>query len=146
MLTFTLGMGFTGQLLRWIQRPHGRCGRGEQAGDSDYRRLGARFILGGNTIGGATTLAVLFAIHVFVLPESCLPLFGLHLWLVLRHGISEPPVAGKPVNPATYRAEYESYSKKRANRFGHTGVARYHYLHAVNHRIAVAAFVVGLQR
>ena len=49
--------------------------------------------------------------------ESCLPLSGYICWLVLRHGISEPPVAGKPVDPATYRAEYEELLKKSGKPF-----------------------------
>src|SRR5262249_22959344 len=61
---------------------------------------------------GADTLSRFFALHVFVLPGLLLVTLALHLWVVLRKGISEPPVPGQLVDPATYDERYEEEVKK----------------------------------
>ena len=107
LLLLTLGMAFSGQLLRWDQTGFWTAVIAAQqaalvpfAGDEL-----ARFVLGGSVAGGAT-LSRFFAAHVFFIPALLFLLIGLPLYLVLHCGISEPPRAGRPVDPRTYRRWY----------------------------------------
>src|SRR5580658_348307 len=108
LLLCTLGMFFTGQVLRWDPDAYwGLAVGGSMAGRVPV--IGpdlVRMLLGGPIIGGGA-LSRFFALHVFVIPGALLALLAVHLWLVLKCGISAPPDPNRPVDPATYLHEYE---------------------------------------
>ena len=108
LLILTLGMAFTGQLLRWNQDAYWAVFvMAEQAARAPI--LGpfiARVIIAGSTVGG-TTLTRFYATHVFLIPALMFGLIGAHLYLIVRNGISELPKAGQPVNPKTYKRWYD---------------------------------------
>jgi ubiquinol-cytochrome c reductase cytochrome b subunit len=112
LLLCTLGMFFTGQVLRWDPDAYwGLAVGGSMAGRVPV--IGpwvVRQLLGGPVIGG-DSLSRFFALHVFVIPGALLFFLAVHLWLVLQRGISSPPVPGEVVDPQKYDEEYEKQLK-----------------------------------
>src|SRR5947209_13762866 len=108
LLLCTLGMFFTGQVLRWDPDAYwGLAVGGSMAGRVPVAGPWlVRLLLGGPVIGG-DSLSRFFALHVFVIPGALLVFLAAHLWLVLKCGISAPPVPGQVVDPKTYDEEYE---------------------------------------
>jgi ubiquinol-cytochrome c reductase cytochrome b subunit len=113
LLGITMALAFSGQILRWDQNAVWSLVVGaEQAGRTPL--IGdwlAHLIMGGDVVG-AHTLSRIFAVHVFILPILLAALVGLHLHLVLRNGVSEPPEAGRPVDTATYRLQYHEMLRR----------------------------------
>lgn len=108
LLLCTLGMAFTGQVLRWDPDAYWGVGVGAaMAGRVPGAGPKIVDLLLGGPIIGADTLSRFFALHVFVIPGLLMLLLAVHLWLVLKKGISVPPVPGELVDPATYDAKYE---------------------------------------
>ena len=113
LLLFTLGMAFTGQVLRFDQDAYWGLGIGASL-VSRVPLLGpwsVNLLLGGPIIAGAT-LSRFFALHVFVIPGLLIAFVGLHLLLVLKLGINEWPVPGRLVRRATYMREYHELTQR----------------------------------
>lgn len=92
LLLMTLGMGFTGYLLPWNQRAYWATTVGTEipstaplVGDFLMR------VMRGGTDLSAVTLARFFSVHIWFLPAIILLLIGVHIYLVIRIGISSVP-------------------------------------------------------
>ncbi len=125
LLLFTLGMAFTGQVLRFDQDAYWGLGIGASVAGR-VPLIGGRLvqlILGGPIIAGET-LSRFFSLHVFIIPGLIIALVSMHLRLVLTKGINEYPKAGHPVNKATYEAEYKELLEKEGVPFVPHGIGK----------------------
>src|SRR6201984_2428510 len=113
LLLMTLGMAFSGQVLRFDQDAYWGLGIGASIASRVpvIGPLAVKLMLGGPIIAGAT-LSRFFALHVFVIPGMLIGFVCLHLLMVLKLGINEWPMPGRLVKKATYAAEYHELTKK----------------------------------
>lgn len=121
----TIGMAFTGQVMRFDQDAYwglgigiAMMGRFPVVGESLVH-----LVLGGPIIG-AETLSRFFTLHVFVIPGLLLMLIGLHLWLVIKVGINEWPMPGRLVTREKYLDEYHAEIERDGEPFVPQGVRK----------------------
>src|SRR5215831_16245180 len=107
LLASGMAEGFTGYLLPWDQTSYWATVVGVNInGTAPF--LGpfiAQFLQGGTYIN-ANTISRFYAIHMLILPAAIIGLISLHLYLVIRLGVTSPPwskeAAGSgPLPPAS---------------------------------------------
>ncbi|TFH37608.1 MAG: DUF4405 domain-containing protein [Anaerolineales bacterium] len=92
LLVLVLGFGFTGYLLPWDQKAYWATTVGTRIAEvtpfvGDWI---LRIMRGGEELT-AVTLARFYGVHVWFLPAALLGLLGVHLYLIIRVGISNVP-------------------------------------------------------
>jgi len=92
LLLSTLGMGFTGYLLPWNQRAYWATTVGTEI-PGTFPVIGPFItsVLRGGTDLSALTLTRFFAIHIWFLPALIAALIGVHIYMVIKLGISSIP-------------------------------------------------------
>ena len=113
LLLMTLGMAFTGQVLRFDQDAYWGLGIGASV-MGRMPLIGPQLVhlmLGGPIIA-AETLSRFFAIHVFIIPGMLLAFVGVHVLMVLKLGVNEWPMPGRVVKRQTYLKEYHELTRK----------------------------------
>ncbi|MFN2188810.1 MAG: cytochrome b [Candidatus Promineifilaceae bacterium] len=96
LLLVTVAFGFTGYLLPWDQKAFwattvGTKIAGAAPGVGEWI---LRTLRGGEELT-AITLARFFGIHIWILPATLLILLGIHLYLIVKIGISDVPRKGE---------------------------------------------------
>ncbi len=92
LLLLTVGFGFTGYLLPWDEKAYWATVVGTNIpGTLPVLGEWALRIVRGGTQLGALTLARFYAVHTLLLPAALASLVGVHLYLIVYHGVSVPP-------------------------------------------------------
>lgn len=92
LLLATIGFGFTGYLLPWDQKAYWATTVGTRIAGTPplIGDTVLRIVRGGEELS-AITLARFFGVHIWFLPTALVLLVALHLYLVIRIGISAVP-------------------------------------------------------
>ena len=98
LLLLTFGFGFTGYLLPWDEKAYWATTVGTNMVGTvpfvgGFLLVAAR---GGSDLG-ALTLTRFYAIHMLFLPSLTVGFIALHLFMVIRQGISVPPILWEKV-------------------------------------------------
>ena len=129
LMLCTLGMAFTGQVLRWDEDAYWGLGIGAAImGRVPFIGEGLVNLMLGGPIIASETLSRFFSLHVFILPGTVLALVAVHLRMVLTKGINEYPKPGHLVRRETYDKEYEAIIKKEGIPFAPTAFGRTSWL------------------
>jgi len=92
LLLLTLGMGFTGYLLPWNQRAYWATTVGTAiAGSVPFVGDFVLKVMRGGSDLSALTLTRFFSAHIWMLPAALAGLIGVHMYLIIRLGISNVP-------------------------------------------------------
>ncbi len=118
LLIMTMFMGLTGYLLVWDQKAYWATVVAVNITASapiigpyiaDVLRAGPEF--------GPNTLSRFYSIHMLVIPGGMATFIGLHLYLITKLGIAEPPHSKRRI--LAQRAEEEAYRKAARERLSH---------------------------
>ena len=117
VLLLVLGMleGFTGYLLPWDQTAYWATAVGINL-NATAPFVGpflAQFLQGGSQIG-PDTLAKFYSLHMLVIPGAIMALIGLHLYLVVRLGVTSPPWSKTAAGPRARPSEADVRCTRRA--------------------------------
>ncbi len=153
LLLVTLGFAFTGYLLPWDEKAYWATVVGTSIpgtlpflGDLMLR------VMRGGTELGALTLTRFYAFHIMLLPASLAGLLGVHLYLVVYHGISVPPWLWERIQsvqrvltnrqadeqPPSQKEEY----KQKYERFKERGKTFWPYIIAEDMIVAALVLIV----
>lgn len=110
MLLITLAFCLSGYLLPWSQLSYWATTVATTI-PTAFPFLGdyvAKLLRGGEQVSGVT-LNRFFALHVALLPPLLMTLFGLHIFLIRRIGISSPPFGGESEKRGWKEFKHESH-------------------------------------